>query len=187
MGEIAVGILLHLAHDEFLIERAAIDADAHGLAIVTSYAANRGELLIAAFAGANIAWIDAVFVQSTGTFGVFREQDVTVVVKIADQRRFAPGLEHALLDFGHGRGGFRHVHGDADHFRTGAGEFEALANGGVHIRRVRIGHRLNDDGCASADSHAAHLHSMRLASMRHTIPFLLCTPVIDEVQGFRRR
>ena len=50
MPEIAVGVLLHLREDELLVERAAVDADAHGLAVVARDAADRRELLVAALA-----------------------------------------------------------------------------------------------------------------------------------------
>ena len=105
-AEIAVGILLHLAHDQFLIERAAIDADAHGLAVIAGDSADRGELFVAALAGADVAGIDAVLVESASAVGIFGQQDVAVVVEIADERSFAAGVEHALLDFGDSGGGF---------------------------------------------------------------------------------
>ena len=49
-AEIFVGVLLHFVHDELLIERAAIDADAHGLAVVARDFADGGKLLVAALA-----------------------------------------------------------------------------------------------------------------------------------------
>ncbi len=102
----AVGIFLHLAHDQLLIERAAIDADAHGLGVIAGDGADGGELLVAALAGADVAGIDAVFVESASAIGILGQQDVAVVVKIADERSFAAGVEHALLDFGDSGGGF---------------------------------------------------------------------------------
>ena len=126
LTEVAVGILLHLAHDEFLIERPAIHADADGLAVVARNIADGGELLVAALAVADVAGIDAVFIERAGAIGIFRQQHVAVVVKIADDGHVAAGIEQALLDFRHGRGGFGHVHGDADEFGAGLREFEAL-------------------------------------------------------------
>ncbi len=70
-AEDAVGVLLHLAHDQLLIERAAVDADAHGLAVVAGDAADGGELLVAALAGADVAGIDAVLVE-----GARRNRDI---------------------------------------------------------------------------------------------------------------
>ena len=39
--------------------------------------------------------------------GKLREQQVAVVVEVADERSRAAGIEHPLLDFGNGRGGVR--------------------------------------------------------------------------------
>ena len=72
-------------------------------------------------------------------------------MEIADERRVAAGVEHARFDFGHGRGGFRHVHGDAHHLRAGVGQLDALLRGGGDVGGVGIGHGLDDDGRAAAD------------------------------------
>ena len=150
-----------------MIERAAIDADAHGLGIVAGDGADGGELLVAALAGADVAGIDAVFIERAGAIGIFGQQDVAVIVKIADERSFAAGVQHALLDFGDSGGCFGKIHGDADHLRSGRGQFEALLHGGGDVDRVGIGHGLNDDGRAATDGHVADFHAMSLLSMRH--------------------
>ena len=85
--EIAVGVLLHLRDDELLVERAAVDADAHRLAVVARDAADRRELLVAPLAGADVAGIDAVLVERLRAVGIAREQQVAVVVEVADERR----------------------------------------------------------------------------------------------------
>ena len=68
-AEIAVGVLLHLGDDELLIERAAVDADAHRLAVVDRHLADRRELLVATAAGADVARVDAVLVERRGAAG----------------------------------------------------------------------------------------------------------------------
>ena len=80
-------------------------------------------------------------------------------MEVADERRAAAGVEHALLDLRHVRGGLGQVHRHSDHFRSGLGELDALER-----RRARVGsighrHRLNDDGRAAADLDAADLHA----------------------------
>ena len=70
-AEVAVGVLLHLAHHELLIERAAIDADAHRLAVVDGHFADRRELLVAPRARAHVAGIDAVLVERPRAIGIF--------------------------------------------------------------------------------------------------------------------
>ena len=62
-AEIPVGVLLHLAHYQLLIQRAAIHADAHRFAIVARDFADRGELFIATLPCANVARINAVFIE----------------------------------------------------------------------------------------------------------------------------
>ena len=164
LAEVAVGVFLHLAHDQLLIERAAVDADAHGLAVVARDLADGGELLVAALAVADVAGIDAVFIERAGAIGIFRQQDVAVVVEIADDRRVAAGIEQAFLDFRDGRGGFRHVHGDADQLGAGLGEFDALLRGCGYVGGVRVGHGLDDDGRAAADLDLADLYADRLVA-----------------------
>ena len=93
LAEILVRVLLHLAHDQFLIERAAVDADAHRLAVVARDFADGGELLVAALAVADVAGIDAVLVEGARAIGIFGEQHVAVVVEVADDRRVAAGVE----------------------------------------------------------------------------------------------
>ena len=61
--EPAVGVLLHLRHDQFLVQRAAVDADAYRLAVIDGHLADGGELLVAALAGADVAGVDAVLVE----------------------------------------------------------------------------------------------------------------------------
>ena len=156
----AVGILLHLAHDQLLIEGAAVDADAHGLAVIAGDIADGGELFVAALAGSYIAGIDAVFIEGGGGARIFCKQNVPVVVEIADERRVASGVEHALLDLGDGGSRFGNVYGDAHHLRTCGGELEALLGGGRDVGGVGVGHRLDDDGRASADLDAANFYGV---------------------------
>ena len=166
-AENAVRVFLHLAHDQFLIERPAIDADAHGLAMVAGHSADGGELLVAALACADISRVDAVFVERLGRAGNFVKRDVAVVVEVADERSIAAGVEHALLDFGHGRSRFRDIDRDPHHLRTGGGQLDALPRGARHVDGIRIRHGLNGDGCA-----AAHLDSPDL----HRVPFCAVPP-----------
>ncbi len=165
-AEVAVSILLHFLHDELLIERAAVDADAHGLAIVDGDFADGGELFVATRAFADIAGIDAVFVERLGAVGIFGEKDVAVVVKIADERRVAAGVEDAALDFGNGSGGFGNVDGDADEFGAGLGKFEILFRSGGDVGGVRVGHRLDDDGRAATDLNFPDLYADRFVTLR---------------------
>ena len=164
-SEVVVGIFLHFAHDEFLIQRAAVDADAHRLAVVARHLADRGKLFVAALAVADVAGIDAVFIERSRAIGIFREQDVAVVMEVADDGDVAAGVKQALLDFGDGRGGFGHVHRDADKFGAGLGKFEALLRGGGDVGRVGVGHGLHDDWRAAAYLDVADLYADRFVAL----------------------
>src|SRR5690348_6001609 len=165
-AEVAVSVLLHFLHDELLIERAAVHADAHGLAVVDGDFADGGELFVAAHALADVAGIEAVFVEGPGTFGIFREKDMAVVMEIADEGRVAAGIEDALLDFGHGGGGFRDVDGDADNFGAGLGKFEILPRSALCVGCVGVRHGLDDDGRAAADLDFADLDADSFMPLR---------------------
>ena len=47
-------------------------------------------------------------------------------MEVADERRLAAGVEHPLLDLGHGRRRFGHVDGDPHHLRARLRELDAL-------------------------------------------------------------
>ena len=162
-AKVAVGVLLHPAHHQFLIERAAIDADAHGLAVIDGNFADRRELLVAARSRAHISGIDAVFIEGLRAIGIFGQQDVAVVVKIADDRRDAALIAQARDNFRHRRGRLRHVHRDAHQFRPGIGQFLALLHGPGDVRGIRVGHRLDDHRRAAAHLDVADLDAYRLS------------------------
>ena len=86
---------------------------------------------------------------------IARQQQVTVVVEVADERRVDAGVAHALADLGHGRGRLRDVHRDAHHLGARFRERDALRGGARGIGRVGAGHRLHDDRRAAADLHRA--------------------------------
>ena len=117
-AEIFVRVLLHLAHNQLLIERAAIHADANGLAVVPRDLADSGELLIAALSRAHVAGIDAVLVQRLRACWIFCQQHVPVVVKVADDRRSASRIEQPFLDFRHGCRRIRYVDSPAHDLRA---------------------------------------------------------------------
>ena len=72
--EVAVGVLLHLREHELLIERAAVDADAHRLVPVARHAADGRELFVAPPAGADVAGVDPVLVERSGACRIAGEE-----------------------------------------------------------------------------------------------------------------
>ena len=76
-------------------------------------------------------------------------------MEVADERSRHARVEHALLDLGDGRRGFRQVDGDAHHLGAGLCQLDALASCGLRIRGIRHRHRLHDDRRSTADLYRA--------------------------------
>ena len=89
---------------------------------------------------------------------------VADVVEIADQRHLHPHLGEPVADMRDGRRRLVAVDGDADQLRAGAGKRRNLLRRRFHVRRVGVGHRLDDDRRAAADHHAADIDADRLAA-----------------------
>ncbi len=138
-----------------------------GLPWLRATAADRRELFVAPLSRAHVSGIDTVLIEGRRRAWAFRQQDVAVVVKIADQRGFATGVEHALLDLRHGRCSLGDVHRDADQFGARLRELNALPRGACGVRCIGIGHRLDDDGRAAADGDSPDFHCMRFAPLNH--------------------
>ena len=154
-SQLAVRVFLHLRDDELLIERAAINADPDRLVAVPRDAADRRELLVPPLACPHVPRIDPVLVQGGRAPGVARQKEVTVVMEIAYKGSGNARVQHPLLDFGNGRGGFRQIDGHADHLRARFGQLDALLRRRRRISRIRHRHRLHDHGRAAADLHVA--------------------------------
>jgi hypothetical protein len=150
-AEIAVGVLLHFRDDQLLVEGAAVHPDAHRFAFVDRDPADGRELFVAPPPGADVARVDPVLVEGRGAGRVPCEQEVAVVVEIADQRRRHPGVEHALPDLRDRRRSLGQIHGHPDHLRAGLGELDALLCRRRRIRGVGHRHRLHDHRRTAAD------------------------------------
>ena len=94
--------------------------------MIASHVADRRELFIAALARADIARIDAVFVERGGAIGILRKKDVAVVMKIADEGRGAASVQHAFLDFGNGCRSLRYINGNAHKLRPSVSKLNTL-------------------------------------------------------------
>ena len=91
--------------------------------------------------------------------GILRQQDVPVVVEVADERRRDTRVEHALLDRGHRGRRFGQVHRDAHELGARLRELDALPRGRVDVGRVGVRHRLDGDRRAAADLNRPDLHA----------------------------
>ena len=150
---------MHLAEHQLLVERAAVHADADGLFLIAGHRADRRELLVAVPALADVARVDPVLVQGPGARRVAREQQVAVVVEVADERREAPGVEQALLDLRDGGRRVGPIDRDAHELGPRPRQLEALAGRRRGVGRVGVRHRLDDDRRAASDLDPADLHA----------------------------
>src|SRR5438105_15645795 len=82
---------------------------------------------------------------------MFGEQQVPVVVKVADDRHVAALIGGAANDFRERCCGLVIVDGDANELRAGVRQGGDLVGGRRRIRSIRVRHRLNDDGICATD------------------------------------
>jgi hypothetical protein len=147
--EISIRVLLHLRDHELLVERPGVDTNPNRFSAITRDAADRRELLVPSSSGADITGVDAVLVERFGAVRVARQEQMPVVVKIADKRGGAARVEHTPLDFGHGLRGFGDIDRDTDELGTRFGELNTLLSGRGGVDGIGAGHRLDDDGSAA--------------------------------------
>jgi hypothetical protein len=156
LAEIPVSVLLHFLHDQFLVQGAAIDANANRFTVVASDFADRRKLFVTALTGADVARIDPVFIQRYGTGRILVQQNVPVVMEVSDDGYAATRGQKALLDIRYGGCGFRNVDGPANDFRPGFSQLHGLHESSFHVDGVGVGHGLHHDGCATANTYVAY-------------------------------
>ena len=152
-------VLVHQRSQQFLVERAPVDADPDRLVVADRHLDDGRELLVLLFLEADIARIDAVFRQRLGAFRVVGKQLVADIVEVADQRHGDAEPVEPLADAGHGGRALVAVDGDADDLGAGFRQRGDLRDRAVDIGGVRVGHRLDDDRRVAADHDAAHIHA----------------------------
>ena len=151
----AFGVLVHQRGQQFLIERAPVGADPHRLAVADRDLDDRAELRVALVLEADIAGVDAVFVERFGARGMFGQQLMADIVEIADERDVDPLRAQAVADVRHGGGGLVAIDGDADEFRARARQRRDLPRRRLDVGRVGVGHGLHGDRRAAADDDRA--------------------------------
>ncbi|MCG3775837.1 MAG: hypothetical protein JW395_2683 [Nitrospira sp.] len=164
-AQVAVGVLLHLFHDQLAVERAHVHPDAHGLVVVHRHLADGGKLLVALFALAHVAGVDAVFVERLGATRHLGEQAMAVVVEVANDGGRDPGVAHARYNLGHALRRARRVHGNAHQLGPGLGQLDALRGGRERVLRVGVGHRLHHHRRAAAHLHPTHHDGNRVFTL----------------------
>ena len=89
---------------------------------------------------------------------------LVVEVNVGDE-----GNVNSLLDFGHCLGCCQVRHGGADDVAAHLFQFVNLADGGLHIAGVGLGHRLDGDFSPAADLDVAHVNRLGNPPLVHRI------------------
>ena len=155
LGSGEQGILVHHAGEQGAVERAPVHADAHRLLILDGDFDHGAEVVVVLAADADVAGIDAVLGERARALGILLQQQMAVVVEVADDRDADALLVEFVDDGRDGGGGFFVVDGDADQFGAGPGEGGDLLDGRGDVGRVGVGHGLHHDRCIAADAHTA--------------------------------
>ncbi len=162
-----LGVFVQQPGQNRLIEAAPVDADAYRLVIAAGKFDHLSKLRIALRAAPDIAGIDAVFTQCLGTGGVFFEQLVAVEVEVTDDRHMAAFGVQLLTDSRDSLGRGLVIDRDANQFRAGAGEFVNLLDRAGDVRRVGVGHGLDDNRGAAADLNVSDFDSYGVFASDH--------------------
>ena len=144
------GVCVHHLGEQLLIETAPVHADANGFSLCDGDLHDRAKVVVAAF-GADIAGIDAVLGQCTRARRILCEQQMAVVVEVADHRDVDLGD-----DGGHGARGLVGIDRHAHELAAGAVQRAHLRGSGGHVGGVGVGHGLDDDWLRTANQDAAH-------------------------------
>ena len=166
-----------------LVERAPVDADADRLLVLDRDFDHGAEVVVVLAADGDVAGIDAVLGEGLGAVGIFRQQQVAVVVEVADDGRGPALFADAVDDVGNGLRRLVVVDGDADQLRAGAGERGDLLDGALDVGGVGVGHRLDDDGGGGADTDFADGDGDRFSTLDFRHKAASSLPWVHRVPG----
>ena len=121
----ALRVFVHHAGQQGLVERAPVDADADRLLIFDGALDHGAEIVVVFAADGDVAGIDAVLGQGPSAGRILFQQQVAVVVEVADDGDVDVPFGEAFDDVRQGSSGVVVVDGDPDDFRAG---FDQLGN-----------------------------------------------------------
>ena len=142
---VALGVVVHQLCEQALVERAPVHPDAHRL-LVLDGDLDDGPEVVVAMPRSDVPRIDAILREQGGGLRELLQQQVTVVMEIADDRHAHAQIGETLDDLGHGSCRLVVVDRDANDLRACPGECGDLRRGGDRIGRVRVRHGLDDHG-----------------------------------------
>ena len=165
----ALAVLVHHAGEQRLIERAPVHADANRFLVLDGALDHGAEIVVVFAADRDVAGIDAVLGQRARRGGILLEQEVAVVVEVADDGHAQAALFEAFDDGWNGGRGVFVVDRDAHDLGAGERERRNLLDGGPDVRRVGVGHRLHDDGNFPAHANVSDFDgwSFSAGDLRH--------------------
>ena len=146
-------ILVHHARQQRRIERSPIHADAHRAVIFDRRLNHDAEIIVVFLSDIDVSGINAVFGQRPRHLGIFLQQEVAVVVEIADHRHAAAELVQRLDNLGDRARRLVGIHRHAHQLGAGIGQRHHLIHGGRRVGGVGIGHGLNHDRVPPAHHH----------------------------------
>jgi hypothetical protein len=134
--------VFHIGVEELLIERSSVHTDANRLVVADCTFHELVEVVIMAISLSDITWIDSILSDRLSHIGILVEEDMTVEVKISDNRGII-----SLLSQLRDNPWYRHrcgvsIDGDADYLGTSLSKLDDLSNSRSGITGWSIGHRL---------------------------------------------
>ena len=109
----AVRVRVHHLRQQILVERTPVHTNAHRLSVIDCRLHDCREVGVAMLR-ADVAGIDAILVEGRCALGVLGQQQMPIVVKVADERHVESTIIEPLPNFRHRFCRFVIVDGDAD-------------------------------------------------------------------------
>ena len=115
-GLSAACVVVHQAGEKILIQRSPVDTNPNRLLVFQSDFDDRSEIVVVLAAHSNIAGIDSIFVERCCTIWILAQQNVPVVMKIANNRRCNVPIPQTIYDFAYSSGSFARIDRNPDKF-----------------------------------------------------------------------
>ena len=156
-GLVEFGVFVHHPGEERAVEGAPVDADADGTIVLNGAFDHGAEVVVGLAADVYVAGVDAVFGEGACAVWILTQEQVAVVMEVADQRDGNTMQHERVFNFGNCCCGCVGVDRDTDNFGAGFGEFHDLLCGGCYILRICIRHGLNHDRIGATDFDATDI------------------------------
>ncbi len=154
LGRLGLGqtrVVVHHPGRQILVQAAPVDPDPDRLVVPECHLDHHLELAVALGAEADVAGVDAELGERRRAVRMAGQEQVAVVVEVADQGHVVAAQPEPLADPRHRERGLVGVDRDAHDLGAGVGELDDLLGGGGDVGGVGVGHRLDDDRRAAAD------------------------------------